>query len=249
MILNNNIRKLISIVLYCIILICLISIGVKKYNYYKDNKAYDNIREIKNEAEDNNSLDSDKDEGKAEKLKKMYADMKKVNSDYRFWITIDDTVIDYPVVQGEDNDFYLNNNFYKENSISGTIFLDNKNDELKDKNLILYGHNMRDGSMFAAINKLKENDFFDNGKIKIITENGKENYEVFSVFVEDANSINLKTNFSSIEEYNEYLQNLMDKSYYQKDIKSDFSKIITLYTCSYEFEDARTIVCAALVGN
>lgn len=175
--------------------------------------------------------------------------MNKVNSDYRFWITIDDTVIDYPVVQGEDNDFYLNNNFYKENSISGTIFLDNKNDELKDKNLILYGHNMRDGSMFAAINKLKENDFFDNGKIRIITENGEENYEVFSVFVEDANSINLKTNFSSIEEYNEYLQNLMDKSYYQKDIKSNFSKIITLYTCSYEFEDARTIVCAALVGN
>lgn len=249
MILNNKVKKLISIVLYCIILICLISIGVKKYNYYKDNKAYDNIREIKNEAEDNNSLDSDKDEGKAEKLKKMYEDMKKVNSDYRFWITIDDTVIDYPVVQGEDNDFYLNNNFYKENSISGTIFLDNKNDELKDKNLILYGHNMRDGSMFAAINKLKENDFFDNGKIRIITENGEENYEVFSVFVEDANSINLKTNFSSIEEYNEYLQNLMDKSYYQKDIKSNFSKIITLYTCSYEFEDARTIVCAALVGN
>ncbi|MBS5885506.1 MAG: class B sortase [Clostridium sp.] len=246
---NNKVKKLISIVLYCIILICLISIGVKKYNYYKDNKAYDNIREIKNEAEDNNSLDSDKDEGKAEKLKKMYEDMKKVNSDYRFWITIDDTVIDYPVVQGEDNDFYLNNNFYKENSISGTIFLDNKNDELKDKNLILYGHNMRDGSMFAAINKLKENDFFDNGKIRIITENGEENYEVFSVFVEDANSINLKTNFSIIEEYNEYLQNLMDKSYYQKDIKSDFSKIITLYTCSYEFEDARTIVCAVLVGN
>lgn len=245
---NNNVRKLIRIVLYCIILICLISIGFKKYNYYKDNKVYDNIRDIKNEAEDNNQLDSD-EEYKDEKFKKMYQDMKNINSDYRFWITIDDTVIDYPVVQGEDNDFYLNNNFYKENSISGTIFLDYKNDELKDKNLILYGHNMRDGSMFAAINKFKEKEFFDNGKIKIINENGEEIYEVFSVFVEGANNLNLKNNFNSSEEYNEYIKNIKDNSSYQKEIKSDFSKIITLYTCSYEFEDARTIVCATLVDN
>ncbi|WP_347707761.1 class B sortase [Clostridium sp. 1001275B_160808_H3] len=72
---------------------------------------------------------------------------------------MDDTVVDYPVVQGEDNDFYLNNNFYKEQSISGTIFLEYKNVELQDKNLILYGHNIRDGSMFAYINKFKEKTF------------------------------------------------------------------------------------------
>lgn len=177
----------------------------------------------------------------------MYQDLKNVNSDYKFWITIEDTVVDYPVVQGIDNDFYLNNNFYKENSISGSIFLDYKNDELKDKNLILYGHNMRDGTMFASINKFKEKDFFDNGKIKIVNENSEQTYEVFSVFVEDANDINLKSKFTSDDEYIEYINNLKEKSYYTKETNSDFSNIITLYTCSYEFTNARTIVCATFL--
>jgi len=129
--------------------------------------------------------------------------------------------------------------------------------------------------MFASINKFKEKDFFDNGKIKIVTENGEETYEVFSVFVEKASDINLKASFSSNEEYNEYINSLKEKSYYKKEIKdknnevekidkvneieninkeanetsisNDLKKIITLYTCSYEFEDARTVVCATLV--
>ena len=217
---------------------CLIIIGSKKYNYYKANKVYSDIRELKDKDENNIS------DSRAESLKTMYQDLKNINSDYEFWITIEDTVIDYPVVQGIDNDFYLSNNFYKENSISGTIFLDYKN-TLEDKNLILYGHNMRDGSMFAAINKFKEKDFFDNGKIKIISENMEKTYEVFSVCVEEADNINLKSKFTNEEDYSEYINNLKEKSYYTKEINSDFSNIITLYTCSYEFDDARTIVCAS----
>lgn len=219
---------------------CLIIIGSKKYNYYKDNKVYNDIRELK-DNDKNNGNDS-----RAESLKTMYQDLKNINSDYEFWITIEDTVIDYPVVKGIDNDFYLSNNFYKENSISGTIFLDYKN-TIEDENLILYGHNMRDGSMFAAINKFKEKDFFDNGKIKIISENMEQTYEVFSVFVEEAGNINLKSKFTNEEDYSEYINNLKEKSYYTKEINSDFSNIITLYTCSYEFDNARTIVCATLI--
>jgi sortase B len=217
--------------------VCLIIIGSKKYNYYKANKVYNDIRELKDN--DKNKIS----DSRTESLKSMYQDLKNINSDYEFWITIEDTVIDYPVVKGTDNDFYLSNNFYKENSISGTIFLDYKN-TLEDKNLILYGHNMRDGSMFAAINKFKEKDFFDNGKIKIISENMEQTYEVFSVFVEYANDINLKSKFTSDDEYIEYINKLKEKSYYTKEINSDFSNIIILYTCSYEFDDARTIVCA-----
>lgn len=234
---NKKFINIVKIILYFIIIVCLIIIGIKKYNYYKSDKTYDSIREIKNNdvvsAEENN------------KLNHMYEELKSINPDYKFWITVEETVIDYPVVKGEDNDFYLINDFYKENSISGTIFLDYKNN-LEDKNLILYGHNMRDGSMFAAINKFKEKDFFDSGKIKIVTENEERSYEVFSVFVEEANDINLKSNFISEEDYIKYINELKKKSYYKNNIDSDFSNIITLYTCSYEFENARTIVCAVL---
>lgn len=234
---NKKFINIVKIILYFIIIACLIIIGVKKYNYYKSNKTYDSIREIKN-----NDIVSDEENNK---FNDMYEELKSINHDYKFWITLEDTKIDYPVVQGEDNDFYLSNDFYKENSISGTIFLDYKNN-LEDKNLILYGHNMRDGSMFAAINKFKEKDFFDSGKIKIVTENEERIYEVFSVFVEDANTINLQSKFNSEEDYIAYINELKKKSYYKKEIDSDFSNIITLYTCSYEFENARTIVCAVL---
>lgn len=234
---NKKFINIVKIILYFIIIACLIIIGIKKYNYYKSNKTYDSIREIKN-----NDTVSDEENNK---LNDMYEELKSINPDYNFWITVEDAAIDYPVVQGEDNDFYLSNDFYKENSISGTIFLDYKNN-LEDKNLILYGHNMRDGSMFAAINKFKEKDFFDSGKIKIVTENEERIYEVFSVFVEDANNINLQSKFNSEEDYIGYINELKKKSYYKKEIDSDFSNIITLYTCSYEFENARTIVCAVL---
>ena len=234
---NKKFINIVKIILYFIIIACLIIIGVKKYNYYKSNKTYDSIREIKN-----NDIVSDEENNK---FNDMYEELKSINHDYKFWITLEDTKIDYPVVQGEDNNFYLSNDFYKENSISGTIFLDYKNN-LEDKNLILYGHNMRDGSMFAAINKFKEKDFFDSGKIKIVTEDEERIYEVFSVFVEDANTINLQSKFNSEEDYIAYINELKKKSYYKKEIDSDFSNIITLYTCSYEFENARTIVCAVL---
>lgn len=244
---NNYIRNSINIILYCIIIICLIQIGSKLYNYYKDNKAYDTIRELKVEIYDNNNSVDTSIEESNDYIKKMYEELKSVNSDYKFWITIDDTVVDYPVVQRDNNDFYLNHNFYGEKNMSGAIFLDYENNELEDKNLILYGHNMKDGSMFADINKFKEKDFFDNKKIKIITENGQETYEVFSVFVEKASYIDLKNKFNNNEEYIEYINYLKDKSYYSKEVSGDFSNIITLYTCSYEFDDARTIVCAKLI--
>ena len=132
--------------------------------------------------------------------------------------------------------------------MAGAIFIDYNNDIFNDKNLILYGHNMRNGSMFADINRFKEKDFFDNVKIKIIKDGKEYFYELFSVFVESSSEINIKNKFGSNDEFKEYINILKNKSIYKsEDFKSDVSNIITLYTCSYEFKDARTIVCASLI--
>lgn len=230
---KNNI---LIILLLIVITICSVIIGFKNYNYYKDNKSYENLRKTYEDI-------IEKDTKENNKKVSLENNMEGINSDYKIWINIPNTVIDYPVVQGDNNEFYLSNNFYKEESISGTIFVDSRNDINEDQNLVLYGHNMRNGSMFADINKFKNKEFFNNGTIKIIKGDKEHIYEVFSVLIEEADSINIKYKFSSNVEFYEYINDLKSKSIYKKDIES-YSNIITLYTCSYEFENARTIVCA-----
>ncbi|MEN8076646.1 class B sortase [Clostridioides difficile] len=229
---NKIIKNIITIILSIIIIICLIIIIDKNYKYYKSDKTYQDIRLISNDLKDNILMENK---------------LKEINSEYKFWINVTTTEIDYPVVQASDNEFYLKNNFNKENDIGGSIFLDYNNNLEEDKNLIVYGHNMRNGSMFAAINKFKEKDYFDTGVINIIKDGNNYSYEIFSVFIEKSNEINLKNSFNNQEEFYEYINNVKEKSMYYKDINnSDISNIITLYTCSYEFDEARTIVCASL---
>lgn len=219
-----------------ILLIIIIAVGITQiidiaYKYYKSNKSYEIIR-----SEVNSNKDS------------RHEILKKINSDYRLWLNIPNTVIDYPVVQAKDNDFYLTHNIYKENDISGTIFIDANNDVEHDKNLILYGHHMRNGSMFTEINKFKQQSYFNDGIININKDGKDYSYKIFSVFVEGSEEAKLKTKFNIDKEFNEYVSELKEKSLFYKDTNDDeISNIITLYTCSYEFNEARTIVSAYLM--
>lgn len=149
------------------------------------------------------------------------------------------------MVQGTDNDFYLNHNFNKEKSISGTLFIDYENNIDSDKNIVIYGHHMKNNTMFNNLNYFKEEDFFYNNEIKII-KNGKEyKYEVFSVYVIPENEVSFDMNISNDNEYINYFNTLSNKSFFNKDIDFNTSKkIITLVTCSYEYDGARTVVNA-----
>lgn len=233
--LRRIINNVIIVILLIIIALCIFNILSKKYKYYKDNKVYEDLRQI-DEIYRNENITNINETSTNNKLID-------INSDYKSWINIPNTVIDYPVVQGKDNEFYLKNNFYKEESISGSIFIDSRNNINEDKNLVLYGHNMKNGSMFADINKFKDSDFFKKGEIKIIKNNKEHIYDVFSVFIENSYAIDIKFNFKDNNEFIKYVDFLKEKSIYKKEI-SNYSNIITLYTCSYEFENARTIVIA-----
>ena len=130
------------------------SIGIiiyKSYLYYIDKKEYLDLEKYKPEVSSSN------DEEKV-----TLAD---INNDYKFWLSIDNTKVNYPVVQGDDNKFYLEHNFSKEYSISGTLSVDYRNDINKDKNIIIYGHNMRNGTMFNELKKFKDEEFFYNNYI------------------------------------------------------------------------------------
>lgn len=229
-------KKIIKLLLILIIVGCFFIITYKYYLYYIDEKIYSEIQNIKPEVI-------------SEEINLNELDLLNINSDYNFWISIDNTNIDYPVVQYHNNSFYLKKNFYKEYSISGTLFVDFRNDVDKDQNIIIYGHNMRNGTMFSEINLFKEEEFFyNNNNITIIKDNKKYIYEVFSVYVEDEGKVIFKKFFKDNNDYLEYLELVSEKSIYPKVSDFDnFNNIITLVTCSYEYDNARTIVHAGLL--
>ena len=248
-------RKLINIILVAIIIVCLSIIGYKYYNYNKDDKLNSEIQDLQpviNEASDLDNNSSGENDGQDQSKDGDYVnsaneeELKSINSDYKMWIQIENTNINYPVVQGSDNDYYLKHNFRKESNISGTVFVESANDIDNDKNIILYGHNMRNGTMFNNITNYKEESFFnEDNKISIIMNNTLYEYEVFSVYVKNVSEVNLAIGFANEDEFINYAYNEADESLYKKDV--DFSaedNLITLVTCSYEFTDARTIVVA-----
>lgn len=248
-------RKIINIILVAIIIVCLSIIGYKYYNYNKDDKLNSEIQDLQpviNEASDSDNNSSGENDGQDQSKEGNYVNsaneeqLKSINSDYKMWIQIENTNINYPVVQSSDNDYYLKHNFRKESNISGTVFVESANDIDNDKNIILYGHNMRNGTMFNNITNYKEESFFnEDNKISIIMNNTLYEYEVFSVYVKNVSEVNLAIGFASEDEFINYAYNEAEESLYKKDV--DFSaedNLITLVTCSYEFTDARTIVVA-----
>lgn len=248
-------RKIINIILVAIIIVCLSIIGYKYYNYNKDDKLNSEIQDLQpviNEASDSGNNFSGENDGQDRSKDGDYVnsaneeELKSINSDYKMWIQIENTNINYPVVQSSDNDYYLKHNFRKESNISGTVFVESANDIDNDKNIILYGHNMRNGTMFNNITNYKEESFFnEDNKINIIMNNTLYEYEVFSVYVKNVSEVNLAIGFASEDEFINYAYSEAEESLYKKDV--DFSaedNLITLVTCSYEFTDARTIVVA-----
>ncbi len=211
--------------------VCLITMAISGYKiftklseYKKADNIYTEIRETKENS--NKNLSS-------------------INDDYMFWINVKGTNIDYPVVQGEDNDFYLNHGFNKEYLSSGSIFLDYRNNFNDDFNSVIYGHHMRNRTMFGELMKFKEEEFFKNNKdITITSKDGTYDYEIFAVGVFDADFSYNDVSFSDENEFSNFLNKIMSNSTYKRDIVDSSDKIITLSTCSYEYNDARTAIFA-----
>lgn len=228
-------RKFIKFLTNLILISILIFSGYKIYTKLSEYKKADNVyTELREKSQEGN-----KDE-------ELYS----INSDYRFWLKVNNTNIDYPVVQGKDNDYYLNHDFNKDYLASGSIFMDYRNDFENDKSIIIYGHHMRNKTMFGELANFKDESFFkENNKIEIEYKGKTYTYEIFSVYIADSSEDFLEINFNNDSEYEDYLNSIINKSLFKTNTNvTSKDKIVTLYTCSYEFNGARTIVNAKLTS-
>lgn len=186
------------------------------------------------------------------------ASLLSVNSDIKGWVKIDNTPINYPVLQSAQTDstYYLHRNYKKNSSGFGSIFLDSLCDISKpSKNLILYGHNMRDGSMFGTLLKYDNLDFYkERPVIMFDTLDEQGDWKIISVFKtntleEQGELFNyLMIDFSSDKDFLDFVYNVKIRSLIDTPVdigKND--RLITLSTCSYELKDFRTVVVARKV--
>ena len=162
--------------------------------------------------------------------------LKETNPDTVAYLKVNNTNIDYVVVKGNDNSYYLKHNFEKKWNVSGWIFADyhNRFDE-SDKNIVIFGHNTRDGSMFGTLKNVLNKDWYENNEnyqVVLVTKQGTYFYQVFSTYsikpVEDY----INTEFNSDKEFEKLIQMLKSRSIYNYNVEvSGKDKILTLSSC------------------
>lgn len=173
--------------------------------------------------------------------------LKKENEDIVGWITIEDTVIQYPIVQGMDNEYYLEHTFLDHENHAGSIFLDAENQrDFSSDNSILYGHNLKTGKMFGSLRFYEDKEYWeDHPYIWILTEKKSMKYQIFTSYRTEAETSVYTLDFGSREELKQYLEECVNAGFYNTGIvPGPDDEILTLSTCTSDTEEGRRIVQA-----
>lgn len=251
---RDNLRQIIIKVFFLISLTVLIISSVYLANYFLTANRQDNIiddsRELWHSAL-NDGADSLKPNEDINAL------MLKENPDYKGWITISNTKVDNPIYQTDNNDFYLDHNQQRKKSAYGALFFDHSNvitESETDKNLVIYGHNMKNGSMFGTLKKFKSLNFYKaNPTIEFSTLYKRSTYKIYAVFVLNASKAddngyiyNISRNsFLNEEDFNSWVNEARERSIINTGVDTQLGdNIITLVTCVNDFENARLVIMA-----
>jgi len=175
--------------------------------------------------------------------------LREENPDVVGWIRIPDTKIDYPLMQGEDNEFYLNHTWKKEPNSVGSVFLEYLNSpDLTDYNTIVYGHNMNDGSMFAELELFSLEKYWrEHPYVYVVTDAGVYRYEIFAFFQAEVESLTYGMNPQREDTKEKFLDLAQEKAWFDTGIRPPVTdRILTLSTCSGANYDFRFVVQARL---
>ena len=183
-----------------------------------------------------------------------FDELKKQNSDIYAWINVPGTSIDYPVLRREDdNSYYLNHTVDKKKSIYGSIYTENYNgDDFADFNTVIYGHNMKNGTMFGTLKKYRDKTFFEQNRyINVYMPGRIMKYQIFAAYVWDSRHILLSLDFNNEDIREAYIDMIFSTRKMNANIDSDLpvtkdDRIITLSTCTGN-DDERYLVQGVLI--
>lgn len=180
-----------------------------------------------------------------------FDELRKVNPDIIGWIKVEGTKIDYPIVQTDDNETYLKTDFEGQKSVYGAIYLDYESEpDFSGKHNIIYGHNMKDGCMFKDIVKYKDEAFFkEHQDLVIYTPDREIHLKAMSALYTDAGPIRRKTKFATEESFDAYVEEMTKGCAFAQMPEQKITTLYSFVTCSYEFNDARTILYAYEVSE
>jgi len=233
-------------------------------NIYEKQEAEEVVQNISEDGKGNTESESEKNgetisieniEEQNEKTDRMLQvkQLQEQNTDIVGWLEIENTNINYPVLQGTDNSYYMTHNYKKENSKNGSIFLNaDYNWNIPSNNLLIYGHNLGNAMMFQELLKYEKESFYqEHPIIRFTTAEEDAEYEIISAFKSRVYYKSEKNVFryyyfinnESEKEYNQFVKNAKSASLYPIDATASYGdQLITLSTCSYHVEDGRFAV-------
>lgn len=233
-----------------LIIVVLLLIGYNSYRllyglnqYKKGTSTYDEIKQqvITNGEPSEDGITEEKID---------FIKLKQINSDIVGWLKMEDTVIDYPVVKGEDNDYYLHHLYTGEWNSLGTLFIDFRNNPIfRDRNTIIYGHSMLNGSMFFILERYKKQSFYEEHK-EFIFETPDKKYKLlpFAGKIMDAKENFVQFDFETDKDFYDYLDYYIRNSTFKSDVEvSGSDKTVMMIKCSDDFEDARYVLLCKVV--
>jgi sortase B len=237
----SNLILIVALAVFAVSAYQLFKIGK---GYYDGRSEYDKIRDLAIETKD----DGGDDAGNQPRYQVNFDELMALNSDTIGWIRFDPepAIINYPIVQGKDNQEYLHKTFSANDNSLGTIFLNVENNpNFRDQNSIIYGHRMKDGSMFRHLQDYEDRAFWEaNPYFYIYTPDGQELiYHIYSMGEVLDTSDTYLTEFNTEEEYQNFLNMTKQVSLYDTGIEVTTSDtIVTLSTCTSASDNHRFVV-------
>ncbi|MBR0469196.1 MAG: class B sortase [Mogibacterium sp.] len=225
-----------------VIVVCLVClVALSGFRIYTALKSYRADRSVYESVSEQASASGDSIDFEA---------FSSINPDVIGWLRYEGTAIDYPVVQGQDNEKYLGVLFDGTKGDSGTLFADCvTEDPFRQFNTIIYGHHMKDGSMFAGLKKLKDPDWTaGHPVIELFTPDGNYHLQVWAFLNQPSDSNIYTTNIKSEDSQRQYIELIEKLASYTTDVSvASGDSLAVLSTCAYEYQNARYIVVCKIV--